>query len=57
MGTRNTMIQFPVPPTRARGTDENFRTFRTGPQSEKGGTIACTRIQSEDSASTESEAG
>jgi hypothetical protein len=24
------------------GIEENFRTFRTGPQSERGGTIACT---------------
>jgi hypothetical protein len=37
-------------------TEEKFRTFRTGPQSERGGTIACTRIQSEDTASTESDA-
>ena len=32
---------------RPRGIDENFRTFRTGPQSERGGTIACTRSRPE----------
>jgi len=42
--TRNTMIQFPVPAHPSEGYDENFRTFRTGPQSERGGTIACTGV-------------
>ena len=36
-----------------RGIDENFRTFRTGPQSERGGTIACTREPSGSRASTQ----
>jgi hypothetical protein len=49
--TRNTMIELPVPahPSAAY----RRRTFRTGPQSERGGTIGCTRELSESRASTQ----
>jgi hypothetical protein len=38
------MIELPVPAhPSAAYRRRTFRTFRTGPQSERGGTIACTR--------------
>ena len=44
---RNASMRGPIVPRASRsagprGIDENFRTLRTGPQSERGGTIACT---------------
>jgi len=32
-------------PSGVKGTGENLRMFRVGPQSERGGMIACTRLR------------
>ena len=58
---RNASMRGPIVPLATRssavnGTRENVRIVTAGPRSERGGTIACTRIQSEDTASTESDA-
>jgi hypothetical protein len=36
-----------------KGTGENLRMFNVGPQSERGGMIACTRLPSDSRASTQ----